>query len=88
MAAGASPEARAAEREELARVFRQLAALKPKLRIAFVLVAIEGMPLAEAAELVGAEPDAVKQRVLTARRALSERLARLDRAAARAGGSQ
>jgi len=88
VAVGASPEARAAEREELARVFQHLAALKPKLRIAFVLVAIEGMPLADAAELVGAERDTVKQRVLNARRALSERLARLDRAAARAGGSR
>jgi RNA polymerase sigma-70 factor, ECF subfamily len=87
VAADPSPEVRAAEREELARVFQQLTMLKPKLRIAFVLVAIEGMPLAEAAELVGAERDAVKQRVLNARRALSERLARLNRAAARAGGA-
>jgi RNA polymerase sigma-70 factor, ECF subfamily len=88
VAADPSPEVRAAEREELAHVFQQLAALKPKLRIAFVLVAIEGLPLAEAAELVGAERDAVKQRVLNARRVLSERLARLNRAAARAGGGR
>ena len=81
IATGASPEARAAERERLARVFRLLAALKPKLRVAFVLVAIEGLSLAEAAALVGAERDAVKQRVLHARRALAERLARVEKAA-------
>ena len=57
-------------------MFEHLAALKPKHRIAFVLVAVEGLPLAEAADLVGANADAVKQRVLQARRELTERLAR------------
>jgi RNA polymerase sigma-70 factor (ECF subfamily) len=93
VALDASPEARAAQRGELARVFAHLDALKPKLRVAFVLVAVEGLSLADAAALVGAERDTVKQRVLHARRTLAERLARLDRVersraspAERAGG--
>jgi RNA polymerase sigma-70 factor (ECF subfamily) len=72
----ASPETRALQRQQLRRVFQHLAVLRPRKRIAFVLVAVEGLALEEAAELVGASPDAVKQRVLQARRELSARMAR------------
>jgi RNA polymerase sigma-70 factor (ECF subfamily) len=65
-----TPEDRARRREELGQIFALLDRIKPKKRIAFVLVAVEGLSLGEAAELVGAHPDAVKQRVLTARREL------------------
>jgi DNA-directed RNA polymerase specialized sigma24 family protein len=41
-----------------------------------VLVGVEGLSLREAAELVGATPDAVKQRVLHARRELLARIAK------------
>ena len=77
VAPGASPEARAAQRQELAQVFVHLAALRPKKRVAFVLVAVEGLSLEEASELVGASADTVKQRVLAARRELSTKLAKL-----------
>jgi RNA polymerase sigma-70 factor (ECF subfamily) len=65
-----TPEDRARRREELGQIFGLLDRIKPRKRIAFVLVAIEGLTLAEAAELVGAQPEAVKQRVLNARREL------------------
>jgi RNA polymerase sigma-70 factor (ECF subfamily) len=80
VAPAASPETRARQRQELATVFAHLGALRAKKRVAFVLVAVEGLSLAEAAEIVGAHPDTVKQRVLAARHELA---ARLERAARR-----
>ena len=77
IAPGASPEQRAREREELRRVFALLDHLSPKRRAAFVLVAVECLPLEEAAALLGANAPAIKQRVLDARRELA---AALDRA--------
>lgn len=74
-----SPAERAQKRRELERAFELLARLKPKKRIAFVLVVVEGMSLREAAEVVGATPDAVKQRVLHARREIEQMEARLRR---------
>jgi RNA polymerase sigma-70 factor, ECF subfamily len=71
-------------RDELVRMFALLNRLDPDKRIAFVLVAVEGLSLADAASLVGASPDAVKQRVLTARRELA---ALIDRDARRGGMS-
>lgn len=79
----ASPAERVRQRRELVRAFELLAALKPKKRIAFVLVVVEGMSLGQAAALVGASEQAVKQRVLHARReleALSERHKRREQA--------
>ena len=64
-----------AARADLARMLALLDHLSPKKRIAFVLVAVEGCSLAEAAALIGAQEDAVKQRVLQARRDLLARLA-------------
>jgi RNA polymerase sigma-70 factor (ECF subfamily) len=75
----ASPEARVGQRQELAQVLAHLASLRPKKRIAFVLVAVEGLSLEGAAEIVGASADTVKQRVLAARRELAARLARIAR---------
>ena len=72
IAPDASPETRARERQELAQVLRRLEALSAKRRVAFVLVAVEGLPLADAAALLGISADAVKQRVLEARRQLAE----------------
>jgi len=79
----ASPEARVRARQELAEVFRRLESLSPKRRIAFVLVAVEGLSLEEAAALAGCSPDAVKQRVLEARRELAR--GRADRDAEEGG---
>ena len=67
---------RASARADLLRMFRLLEEFDARKRIAFVLVAVEGRSLAEAAALVGASPGAVKQRVLTARRELTAILAR------------
>ena len=74
-----SPEDRARRQEELHQVLGLLDRIKPKKRIAFLLVAIAGLSLDEVAELVGARPEAVKQRVLHARRELVALLARADR---------
>jgi RNA polymerase sigma-70 factor (ECF subfamily) len=76
IAPGASPEQRARQREELACLFALLEGLSPKRRAAFVLVAIECMPLEEAAALLEANPAAIKQRVLEARRELARALER------------
>jgi RNA polymerase sigma-70 factor (ECF subfamily) len=76
-----TPEERARRREELGQIFALLEHIKPAKRIAFVLVAVEGLSLDEAAELVGAHPEAVKQRVLHARRELVAMMDRADRRA-------
>jgi RNA polymerase sigma-70 factor (ECF subfamily) len=71
-----SPEASAESRLELERAFRLLDSLSAKRRAAFVLVAVEGLSLAEAAQVLGIDEQAVKQRVLSARKELSARLNR------------
>jgi len=76
IAPGASPEQRARQRQELCRLFDLLEQLSPKRRAAFVLVAVEGLPLEDAAALLNANPPAIKQRVLEARRELSEAMER------------
>ena len=73
--ASAKLEDQVAARVDLARLLALLDELSPKKRIAFVLVAVEGCSLAEAAALIGAAEDTVKQRVLQARRDLLGRLA-------------
>lgn len=67
-------EDQVAARADLARILSLLDHLSPKKRIAFVLVAVEGCSLAEAAALIGAAEDTVKQRALHARRYLLARL--------------
>ena len=76
IAPGASPEQRVRQREELRWLFECLAGLSPKRRAAFVLVAVEGLPLEDAAALLNANVPAVKQRVLEARRELAKELGR------------
>jgi RNA polymerase sigma-70 factor (ECF subfamily) len=73
----ASPtlEDQIAARADLTRLLGLLDRLSPKKRIAFVLVAVEGCSLAEAAALIGARQGAVKQRTLSARRDLLAYLA-------------
>lgn len=74
-----SPEERARRRAELRQVLLLLERVKPAKRVAFVLVAVEGLSLDEAATLVEARADAVKQRVLHARRELVAMLERAER---------
>lgn len=81
VAPGASPESQASHRQDLAQAFEHLEAIRPKKRIAFVLVAVQGLSLDEAAELLDASAETVKQRVLHARKEITARMAR---AAARA----
>ena len=76
IAPGVSPEQRVRQREELTRLFTLLEHLSPKRRAAFVLVAVECLPLEEAASLLGANAAAIKQRVLEARRELAVALGR------------
>lgn len=74
-----TPEERARRRQQLAQIFTLLERIKPNKRIAFALVAVEGLSLGEAGELMGASPDAVKQRVLQARRELLALMAAAER---------
>jgi RNA polymerase sigma-70 factor, ECF subfamily len=76
---GPSPEELAIKREEMHRLFLLLERLKPAKRAAFVFVAINGMSLYEASELLHAKPAAIKQRVLSARRDLLAMMERDER---------
>jgi RNA polymerase sigma-70 factor (ECF subfamily) len=58
-----SPEKRAAERDQVALVWRMLERIKPKKRVAFVLRVVEGLSLEEVGEIVGASVPTVAQRV-------------------------
>jgi RNA polymerase sigma-70 factor (ECF subfamily) len=57
-----NPEARVAGREDLEQLRAKLAKLPEEHRIAFELVRVEGLSLAEAAAVVGATPAAMKMR--------------------------
>ncbi|HKA88186.1 MAG TPA: sigma-70 family RNA polymerase sigma factor [Haliangiales bacterium] len=70
-----SPERRARDRQELARLFALVGRLSPRKRVAFLLVTVEGLSYRDVAARVGAHAPAVKQRVLAARRELGELLA-------------
>ncbi len=64
---------RSAEADEDARLLQAaLDALSPKLREAFVLVAVERLPGEEAARLAGIRPTALRVRALRARRQVRE----------------
>ena len=76
VATDASPQDQVETRTELGRAFRLLESLSPKRRAAFVLVAIEGLSLHEAALALGADAQAIKQRVLAARKELLTRMAK------------
>jgi RNA polymerase sigma-70 factor (ECF subfamily) len=62
--------ARAQAREDLRTMFLLLQEVSVKKRVAFLLVAVEGMALSEAGAIVGATSATVKQRVLATRREL------------------
>jgi RNA polymerase sigma factor (sigma-70 family) len=70
----AGETARAQAREELRTLFRLLQRLDANKRVAFLLVAVEGMSLAEAGEMLGVAAPTLKQRVLAARRQLQAML--------------
>lgn len=74
--AGASPEQRTQERQQLALIWSLLDRIKPKKRVAFVLRVIEELPLDEVAEQVGASVATVAQRVRHAHEELQDLLAR------------
>lgn len=74
-----NPEDRSTSRERLAAIFKHLERLKPAKRVAFTLVAIEGVSMDEVALRLGVTPDAVKQRVIHARRELLAMLERAER---------
>jgi RNA polymerase sigma-70 factor (ECF subfamily) len=72
----ASPESRAATREELARVFECLARIKPKKRIALLLRVVDGLDFDEIGRLVDASPETVAKRVQHGQRELDALYAR------------
>jgi RNA polymerase sigma-70 factor (ECF subfamily) len=83
---GATPEAKAAQHQELVEVFEHLERIKPNKRIAFVLRVVEGRSLDEIGELVGAKPAAVGQRVKHAQKELSGLIARARQRRLSSGG--
>ncbi|MFK7991742.1 MAG: RNA polymerase sigma factor [Sandaracinaceae bacterium] len=68
------PEARAASRQQLARLHRVLERLPEKQRVAFVLCAVERLPHAEAAEIEGVSVETLRARLKRARAELGRRL--------------
>jgi RNA polymerase sigma-70 factor (ECF subfamily) len=76
IAPDASPEVRAASREDLARVFVCLSRIKPKKRIALLLRVVDGMAFDEIGRLVDASPETVAKRVQHGMRELDALLAR------------
>lgn len=68
---------RTALKAELTLAFSALDRLKPQKRVAFVLVAVEGLSLKEAAEILGTNDQVVKQRVLSARKELKATVKRM-----------
>lgn len=75
VAADDDPARRAAARAELALLFELVQALPVDKRVAFVLIAVEGLSLREAAAQLDAAPDTIKQRALSARRLIEAALA-------------
>lgn len=69
---GLDPEAEAISRRELARVSAAVAALPGNLKDPLILCRIEGMSMAEAAQVLGLTEKAVETRIYRARQKLSE----------------
>lgn len=72
----AAPSERLARAEAAQAVAAALAALSPRLRLVFVLVRLEGVTYAEAAQIAGIPVGTVKSRAAAAEAALRKRLAR------------
>lgn len=70
----AVPPERMARAEAAAAVAAALAGLSPRLRLVFVLLRLEGLSLAEAAEVAGIPVGTVKSRAAAAEAALRKRL--------------
>lgn len=68
------PERTAADREDLARVRREIERLPVRLREALVLVTIDGRSQSEAAELLGVTEKTIETRIYRARGRLRENL--------------
>ncbi|MEZ4361546.1 MAG: RNA polymerase sigma factor [Kofleriaceae bacterium] len=77
-----TPAERVSATERLKLMYALLATLKVKRRIAFTLVAIEGLSFEEAALQLNVSPAAVRQRYDQAKRQLRELLERREREAA------
>jgi RNA polymerase sigma-70 factor (ECF subfamily) len=73
--ATSSPEQHVHARDGLRRLYAALAELSPAARIAFVLHAIDGRSISEAAQLSDASVTATKVRIWRARRALERQAA-------------
>jgi RNA polymerase sigma-70 factor (ECF subfamily) len=71
-----SSEERAIQRQLLALLYQALDSLPAKKRIAFSLHALEGLGFTEIGEMVGASPQTVRARVLSARKKILERFQR------------
>lgn len=71
-----SPEETASSSQELARVERALARMRPADREVLLLCGIEALAPSDVAELLGLSPEAVRQRLARARRALNGELER------------
>jgi RNA polymerase sigma factor CnrH len=68
------PEAAAISRRELARVSAAVASLPSSLKDPLILCRLEGMSMAEAAQVLGLSEKAVETRIYRARQKLSEKL--------------
>jgi RNA polymerase sigma factor CnrH len=68
------PEAETSGRDELRAASDAIAALPDGLKAPLILTAIEGLTMAEAAQVLGMTPKAVENRLYRARRALAETL--------------
>jgi RNA polymerase sigma-70 factor (ECF subfamily) len=75
VAADPGPDRRARAREGVRRLYAALATLSPPARLAFALHVIDGRPLREVADLVGATLVATKVRIWRAQRELEKRAA-------------
>lgn len=79
VATGPDPRRRLEARDALGRARLALEELTPDRRIIFVLVAVEGRTIEEAAAMLDVSLSAAKSRFLRARRQVDRRLAQLER---------
>jgi RNA polymerase sigma factor (sigma-70 family) len=70
----ADPESTAMAREVLRRLYRCLDRIPDNRRIAFLLVAVEGLTPEEAAEVEGCTVGAIRSRLMHARREIARRM--------------
>lgn len=73
------PVSRVHARQQLGQLFAAFDQLRPKRRVAFVLVAVEGLSVEDAAQQLGTTTAAVRHRVAQARAQLTAVLAQHER---------